>query len=147
MTEITRSIEIVASRGRVWSHIHPGNWTKIFHFVKDVDGYKEGDGWIGKKAKVVAGDQEDSAVKYNVEITEFVDKEKITYRRYGGPLSGTGVMYLKPLQTGTLLRRTSYYDDDLSEQTIKTLCDGMERDNLRLKAIIEKIGASANNER
>lgn len=143
MTEITRSIEIVASRTRVWSHIHPGNWQKIFHFVKEVDGYKEGDGWIGKKAKVVAGGDEETAVKYNVEITELQDKEKIVYRRYGGPLSGTGVILIKPLTTGTLLRRTSYYDDDLSEQTIKTLCEGMEKDNMRLKTIIEKIGTSA----
>ncbi len=139
MTEITRSIEILASKTRVWSHINPTKWKEIFYFVKEVDGYTDGEPGVGTKAHVVAGDNELTAVRYSVEITEFVQKEKIEYRRYGGPLQGRGVMHLKSLQTGTLLRRTSYYDDELSSETIKALSEGMEKDNMRLKLQIETI--------
>ncbi len=139
MTEITRSIEILASQKRVWSHIHPTKWKEIFFFVKEVDGYTDGEAGVGTKAHVVAGDNDVTSVRYSVEITEFVPKEKIEYRRYDGPLQGRGVMHLKSLHTGTLLRRTSFYDDELSEDTIKALSAGMEKDNLRLKMQIETI--------
>lgn len=140
MTEITRSIEIIASKNRVWSQIHPSNWPSIFFFVKAVDGYTDGKAGVGTTATVVAGGgAEEALVRYQVKITEFIEKEKIAYDRYGGPLTGRGVMTIKSLQTGTLLRRTSYYDDDLSPETIKTLSDGMEHDNMRLKQMIEKL--------
>ncbi len=140
MTEITRSIEILASRNRVWSHIQPQNWKKIFNFVKEVDGYPAEKAGVGTKVKVVAGANGENQVKYHVEILEVVEKEKIVYRRYGGPLTGTGIIQIKSLHTGTLLRRTSHYDDDLSEEILRTLGGGMEKDNLRLKQMIEKIG-------
>src|SRR3990172_1337368 len=137
MTEITRSIEISSAKDKVWSHIHPSKWTKIFNFVKEVNGYTNGEAGVGTKARVVAGKDETTAVKYNVEITEFVPNVKIVYRRYNGPLKGKGEIHIKALQSGTLLKRTSYYDDNLSESTIKTLSEGMENDNLRIKTIIE----------
>jgi|GEM_PF-2022807 len=141
MPEITRSIEIIASRNRVWSHIQPQKWPTIFNFVKEVDGYPTAQAGVGTKVEVVAGKNGENLVKYNVEIVELVEKEKIVYRRYGGPLTGTGMMQIQPLQTGTLLRRTSFYDDPLSEDTLRALGEGMEKDNLRLKEIIEKIGS------
>ncbi len=137
MTEITRSIEIFAPRDRVWLHIHPRNWTKIFSSVKEVNGYAEdGDAGIGAKASVLTGD-DDATIKYNIEITEFEPNYKIVYRRYGGPLTGKGIIQIRSLGQGTLLRRTTFYDDHLSEETIKSLSAGIEQDNKRLKNIIE----------
>jgi len=141
MAEITRSIEIIASRNRVWSHIQPQKWPEVFNFVKEVDGYPTAKAGVGTKVTVVAGQNGENLVKYNVEIVELIEKEKIVYRRYGGPLSGTGIIQIQSLQTGTLLRRTSYYEDALSEETLRALGEGMEKDNLRLKEIIEKIGS------
>ena len=139
MTEITRSIEILASRNRVWTHIHPRNWTQIFNFVKDVNGYSEdGEAGVGTRADVIAGNDE-NAVKYHVEVTEFVEKSRIAYRRYGGPLSGTGEIQIRSIGTGTLLRRTTVYNDDLSEETIKSISVGMETDNMRLKNLVETL--------
>ncbi len=133
MTEITRSIEILEPIGQVWKHINPQNWTNIFDFVQDVIGNQDGKPGVGTQAMVVAGENQELAVKYNVEITEFVENEKIAYKRYGGPLSGKGVFQLKPLQDGTLLTRISCYEDDLSEATIQTLCHRMETDNEKIK--------------
>jgi hypothetical protein len=78
-----------------------------------------------------------SGISYNIEITEFIEKTKIAYRRYGGPLSGKGVIELRPLQSGTVLTRTGFYDDSLAEETIKSICDGIEQDNLRIKKTVE----------
>ncbi|MFQ5771188.1 MAG: SRPBCC family protein [bacterium] len=136
MTEITRSIEISEPIDRVWEQIDPKNWTKIFEFVKEVNGYTNGHPGVGTHAKVVAGEDSDLAVKYNVEITEFIENKKIVYRRYGGPLSGKGLIQLKPLQNGTLLTRISYYEDDLSEEIMHTLSQGMEKDNEKIKKCI-----------
>ena len=136
MTEIKRSIEIAATNERVWDCIHPKNWENIFHFVKNVDGYDPGKSGVGTRASISAGD-ESTAIKYNVEVTELTENTKITYRRYGGPLVGKGVIQLKPLQSGTLLKQTSVYDDDLSEETIQSLSEGMEKDNLRIKKMAE----------
>ena len=136
MTEIKRSIEITATNERVWDCIHPKNWKSIFHFVKNVDGYDRGKSGVGIQASIVAGD-DSAAIKYSVEVTELNEKTKIAYRRYGGPLVGKGVIQLKSLQNGTLLKRTSIYDDDLSEETIQSLSEGMEKDNLRIKKMAE----------
>ena len=136
MTEIKRSIEIAATNERVWDCIHPKNWENIFRFVKNVDGYDPGKSGVGTRASISAGD-ESTAIKYNVEVTGLTENTKITYRRYGGPLVGKGVIQLKPLQKGTLLKRASIYDDDLSEETIQSLSEGMEKDNLRIKKMAE----------
>jgi len=136
MTEIKRSIEITATNERVWDCIHPKNWENIFHFVKNVDGYDHGKSGVGTQASISAGD-ESTAIKYNVEVTELTEKTKIAYRRYGGPLVGGGVIQLKSLQNGTLLKRRSIYDDDLSKETIQSLSEGMEKDNLRIKKMAE----------
>ncbi len=136
MTEIRRSIEIAATNDRVWECINPQNWQSIFHFVKKVDGYEQGKSGVGTHASIIAGG-DDTAIRYNVEVTELSEKTKIAYRRYGGPLVGKGVIQLKPLQKGTLLKRTSIYDDDLSEETIQSLSEGMEKDNLRVKKVAE----------
>ncbi|MFQ5638400.1 MAG: SRPBCC family protein [bacterium] len=136
MTEISRSIEIAATLDKVWSYIEPQNWTKIFDFVKKVDGYSKGRPGVGTQAKVVAGNKE-VEVCYNVEITEFKECDKIVYKRYGGPLTGKGMIQLKPLQSGTLFVRTGFYDDNLSEQIIKTISVGMEKDNRKIKKNIE----------
>ncbi|NIR53015.1 SRPBCC family protein [candidate division KSB1 bacterium] len=137
MTEISRSIEISAPTDKVWSHIDPKNWTQIFHSIQRVNGYSSGKPGIGTQATVVAGVNEESAIKYNIEITEFQEKQKIEYKRFGGPLTGRGMIRLRPLQKGTLLTRTSYYDDDLSEETIQALSEGMENDNEKIKTTIE----------
>ncbi len=136
MTEIKRSIEIAATNEQVWDCIHPKNWKSIFCFVKNVDGYEQGKSGVGTLASIIAGD-DIAAIKYNVEVTELAEKTKIAYRRYGGPLVGNGVIQLKSLQKGTLLKRTSIYDDDLSEATIQSLSEGMEKDNARIKKIAE----------
>ncbi len=141
MTEITRSIEIFAPRDRVWAHIEPQNWTRIFNFVKEVHGYPVTEAGVGTKVNVVAGVNGKNSVKYSVEILEIVEKEKIVYRRYDGPLTGTGVIQIKSLHTGTHLRRISYYTDDLSPETLRTLGVAMEKDNLRLKQVIEESAA------
>ncbi len=137
MTEIIRSIEIEAPRNRVWSYIHPCNWSRIFNFVKAVDGSLDEAPAVGMIAEVEAGGDTIGQVKYMVKITEFVEKERIAYHRFSGPLSGKGLIQLRALNTGTLLRRTSFYNDALSEQTIFELSSGMERDNLRLKQLVE----------
>ena len=137
MTEISRSIEIAAPRDQVWAYIQPENWTKIFDFVREVDGYTDGRPGVGTRARVVAGADAQSTVQYNVEITEFKAPERIVYRRYGGPLSGKGVIEVKPLQKGTLFVRTSYYEDDLSESTIEMLSTNLERDNRKIRRNIE----------
>lgn len=137
MTEITRSIEISAPAEKVWLCIHPQNWTKIFNFVKEVNGFTDGKAGVGTHAKVVAGKDDLTSVKYNVEITEFLEHQKIVYRRYGGPLTGKGVIQLKSLPNGTLLTRTAHYDDALSEQTIEALSEDLEHDNIRIKKIVE----------
>jgi hypothetical protein len=76
-------------------------------------------------------------VQYSIEITGFKERERIEYRRYAGPLPGKGRMELKPIQSHTVFSRTSYYEDDLSEDTIQALSDGIERDNLKLKRLVE----------
>ncbi|RMF60804.1 MAG: SRPBCC family protein [Calditrichaeota bacterium] len=136
MTEITRSIEVAADVEKVWSCLHPRNWPKVFSSVKEVNGYKNGEQGVGTQARVVAGDKE-TAIRYNVEVVEFVEKSRIVYRRYGGPLAGKGIIKLRPLQSGTLVTRTGYYDDELSEETIRALSEGMETDNRRIKKLIE----------
>ncbi|MFQ5770081.1 MAG: SRPBCC family protein [bacterium] len=138
MTDITRSIEISASVEKVWLCIHPQNWTKIFNFVKGVNGFTNGKAGLGTRAEVVAGKDDLTAIKYNVEITEFLEHQKIAYRRYGGPLTGKGVIQLKSLPNGTLLTRTAHYDDALSEQTIEALSEDIEYDNFRIKKIVEE---------
>ena len=111
----------------------------IFNFVKEVNGFENGDAGIGTTAKVIAGKDDVTTVKYSVEIVDFIPTKKIVYRRYDGPLAGKGEINLITLQNGTLLKRTSYYDDDLSTSTIKALSVGMEKDNLRIKSLVESI--------
>jgi len=137
MTEIKRSIVIAAPVEKVWAQIHPKNWTRLFNFVKEVRGYTNGQAGVGTTAKVIAGDPDTPLIQYDVEITEFVEKKKIAYRRYGGPLTGDATMILKSLPNGTRLERTSHYEDDLSEETIKTLSAGMEKDNEKIKNLVE----------
>lgn len=137
MTEIIRSIEIDAPLADVWDYVHPANWKKIFYFVQNVNGYTDGKAGVGTQATVVAGGNNSTEVKYQVKITEFVEKEKIVYKRYGGPLNGEGIIQLKPLNEGTLMRRKGIYTDDLSEEVMHALSEGMEKDNLRIKRIIE----------
>lgn len=137
MTEIKRSIEISADTKVVWSQISPKNWTKIFDFVREVNGYSNGEVGIGTQAKVVAGNDEQTAIKYNVEITEFKENEKIVYRRYGGPLPGQGILKLSPVPGGTLLTRIGQYDDNLSEEIMDALSEGIEKDNQKIKKIVE----------
>ena len=139
MTEIKRTIEISAPAEKVWLCIHPKNWTKIFNFVREVNGYTDGNAGIGTQAKVVAGKDDLTAIKYNIEITEFAENEKIGYRRYGGPLAGKGRIQLKPLQKGTLLVRSSHYEDDLSEKIISALSKDMEKDNDKIKKMVEEM--------
>ncbi len=139
MTKITRSIEIIASMNRVWSHIQPASWPMIFNFVKEVDGYTEGDDGVGVTATFETPSPAGVGIKYKVRITEFVEKRRIAYDRYDGPLKGRGLIQVRSLQTGTLLRRTSFYDDPLSEDTVRVLSEGMEQDNLRLKHLIETL--------
>ncbi|MFQ5677689.1 MAG: SRPBCC family protein [bacterium] len=135
MTEIKRAIEIAAPQDRVWDCVHPRNWTKVFNFVDKVDGY---DGTGNKPhASVIAGDN-DSAISYNIEVTDLDEKTRIAYRRYGGPLTGKGEIQLRALQNGTLLTRTGIYEDNLSEETIDLLSKGMEKDNLKIKRIAEE---------
>lgn len=140
MTEITRSIEILAPKNEVWAFIHPSNWPRIFNFVRAVNGYAaDGNAGVGTTAQVdTSGDA--TGVTYKVQITEYEEKSKITYRRYDGPLTGKGIIQLMSLGSGTLLRRTAFYDDDLSSGTIQALSEGMEEDNMRIKKMIEKIG-------
>ncbi len=138
MTEISRSIEIAAPEDKVWTYLRPENWPEIFDFVKEVNGYTDGHAGVGTRATVVAG-SDATVVRYNVEIIEFEEPEKMVYRRYGGPLPGRGEIRIKPLQNGTLLVRKSYYDDDLSESTIKMLGDNMERDNRKIKRNVEAL--------
>ena len=76
-------------------------------------------------------------VQYSIEITGFKERERIEYRRYAGPLPGKGCLQLKPIRNHTVFSRTSYYEDDLSEETIRALSDGIERDNLKLKRQVE----------
>ncbi len=137
MTEITRSILINASAEKVWAQIHPKNWTKLFNFVKEVQGYSDGQAGVGTQAKVIAGDADTPLIQYNVEITEFVENEKIGYRRFGGPLTGDAVILLKSIPNGTLMVRTSFYEDDLSPETIKTISSGIEKDNEKIKKLVE----------
>lgn len=137
MTEIKRSIEISAPVEKVWSCVHPQNWDKIFKFVKEINGFNNGNVGVGTQAKVSAGNDEMVTISYNVEVTEFNENQKIAYRRFGGPLSGKGVIQLKALQNGTLLTRISQYDDDLSEPIIHALSEDMERDNLKIKQMVE----------
>ncbi len=139
MTEITRSIEICAPAEKVWSCIDPANWTNVFTSVKEVDGDLNGEVGNGTRFTVVAGIDELTTIRYNIEITDYLKNKKIAYRRFGGPLPGTGMMQLKSLQNGTLLVRTSHYDDDLSEETMNTLCEGMERDNKKIKKMVEEM--------
>ncbi len=140
MTEITRSITIAAPPEKVWLQIHPKNWTKLFNFVKEVYGYSDGKAGVGTQAKVVAGDADTPLIQYNVEITEFIENEKIEYRRFGGPLTGEAVILLERVQNGTLLKRTSFYEDDLSEDTIRTISTGIEKDNQKIKKLVEGVG-------
>ncbi|HEX9654045.1 MAG TPA: SRPBCC family protein [bacterium] len=137
MTEITRSVTISASPEKVWAQIHPKNWTKLFDFVKEVYGYTDGKAGVGTQAKVVAGDADTPLIQYNVEITEFIENQKIGYRRYGGPLTGEAVILLRPAPMGTLMERISYYEDDLSQDTIKTISAGIEKDNEKIKTLVE----------
>ncbi|MFQ5709150.1 MAG: SRPBCC family protein [bacterium] len=137
MTEIRRSIEISAPKEKVWSFINPKNWADLFDSVESVDGYNDGQPGVGTKASVVAGNDALTTIKYRVEITEFLESNRIVYRRYGGPLSGKGIIELKELQIGTLLERVSQYDDDLSENILDTLSAGMEKDNLKIKQLVE----------
>lgn len=138
MTEITRSIKIDASPQHAWSCLYPQNWLKIFDFVRNVEDYHEESHGVGTHAKVVAQIDDEASIRYNVEITEFVEEKRIVYKRYGGPLSGTGVLQLRPLKTGVLLRRKNYYQEDLSEDTIEAISAGMEKENLGLKKLIEE---------
>lgn len=137
MTEITRQIEIAESPQKVWSQIDPSNWPNIFSSVKEVNGSTNGQPGVGTRVKIVAGEKHDYSIQYNIEITEFKKMEKIAYRRFGGPLPGKAMMQIKPLQKGVLFVRTSYYDDDLSDETMQMLCEGMEKDNARIKELVE----------
>jgi len=139
MTEITRSIEIDAPVEEVWRCIHPENWKKIFYFVKDVNGYTDGKAGVGTQATFVAGHDDITSIRYNVQVTEFVEGEKIAYKRYGGPLVGEGQIQLKALKEATVLRRKSVYEDDLSLEIVQALSQGMERDNQRIKHIVEGV--------
>lgn len=137
MTEITRSVEILAPQDKVWAQIEPSKWTEIFDFVREIDGYTEGKPGVGTKAKVVAGQDDISTIEYYVEITEYKENEKIAYRRYGGPLPGKSVITLTKLHNGTLLTRSNQYEDDLSQDTLNALSAGLEKDNLKIKRTIE----------
>ncbi|MFQ5864750.1 MAG: SRPBCC family protein [bacterium] len=139
MTEITRSIEISAPTEKVWSCIDPTNWSKIFSSVKEVDGVDNKEVGVGSQFKVVAGIDELITIKYNIEITEYLKNNKIVYRRFGGPLTGRGVIKLKSLQHGTMLVRTSRFDDDLSEETMDALSEGMEKDNKKIRELIKEM--------
>ena len=137
MTEIKRSIEISAPGDRVWDCIQPQNWTKLFNFVENVDGCNESKSGIGTKATILAGEEGSTAVRYNVEVIELEEESKIVYRRYGGPLGGKGEIQLRSLQNGTLLTRKGIYEDNLSEETIDLLSEGMEKDNKKIKKMAE----------
>ena len=91
---------------------------------------------IGTRATIVAGD-EPMPVQYEIEVIDIVENERIIYRRYDGPLIGSGIIELKSLHSGTLFKRCNVYEDALSEEIITELSAGMEKDNLRIKRLIE----------
>lgn len=109
----------------------------MFDFVKSVNGYSDdGEAGVGTTADIVAGSS-DTPVSYHIEVTEFVKNSRIVFRRYGGPLSGRGKIEVRSTGSSTIVQRTSFYEDDLSDDTIRSLSAGIDKDNPKLKRAAE----------
>ena len=130
MARIEKSIEIKAPPEKVWSLI---TWDRVpewYESIKKVEWTSKGKMEVGATVHVLS---ETAGVKeeWDAEITEYVDKERVSWRTTGG---NTTIIYhaiLEPTETGT--KTTTTFDYELPYSVLGKIID-----KLRVHKALEK---------
>lgn len=124
MARLEKSIEIDASPEKIWSLI---NWDRVpewYDSIKKVE-------WKTAKGKMGVGTavhvwNETAGVKgeFDTEITEFVDKEKVTWRTTSG--TPTTIFHTTMIPSGTKYKVTTAFDYELPYSILGKLIDKLK---------------------
>ena len=108
MARIERSIEIKAPSEKVWPLL---SWERCAEFnpsIKSVKSTSEKKRGVGETAHVV-GEGDDQKFEYDIEVTEYVENERCSWRTTSGDWTALGTYVLKPTEAGTELTMITDY--------------------------------------
>ena len=124
MARVEKSIEIDASPEKIWSLI---NWDRVpewYDSIKKVE-------WTTTKGKMGVGTavhvwSETAGVKgeFDTEITEFVDKESVSWRTTSG--TPTTIYHATMIPSGTKYKVTTAFDYELPYSIVGKIIDKLK---------------------
>ena len=145
MARIEKSIEIKAPAEKVWQLLF---WDRLPEWM---DGIKKAEYTSEKRAEVgatahVISEAAGVKAEWDVEITEYVENEKATWRSTAGNITAFGTTTLKPTEAGTEINLVIDYELPYSIlgkiidrlMVGKEMEKGFERALEKLKNILEK---------
>ncbi len=146
MARLEKSIEIDASPEKIWSLV---NWDRVpewYDSIKKVE-WKTAKGTMGVGTAVhVWSESGGVKTEFDTEITEFVDKEKVTWRTTSG--TPTTIFHASMIPSGTKYKMTTTFDYELPYSILGKLIDKLkvhkelekeaESALQRMKAVAEK---------
>lgn len=145
MARIEKSIEISAPSEKVWPMLFWDRLPEWLDGIKEAKYTSEDKDSVGATAHVI-GETAGIKVEFDVEITEYIENEKATWRSTAGNLTAIGLTTLKTTETGTKL--TLMMDYDLPYSILGKIVDklmvsrdiekGFERSLEKLKNTLEK---------
>jgi len=145
MARVENSIEINASPERIWSLV---NWDRVpewYESIKKVEWTSKGKMEVGATVHVLS-DIAGVKGEWDAEITEFIDKEKVSWRTTSGNPTIIYHATMNPSKTGSKL--TTTFDYELPYSVFGKLIDKLrvhkemekeaERALQKMKAAAEK---------
>jgi len=145
LARIEKSIEISAPPEKVWPMLYWDRVPEWLDGIKEAEYTSEEKDCVGATAHVI-GETAGVKVEFDVEITEYIENEKATWRSTAGNFTAIGLTALKPTEMGTEL--TLMMDYDLPYSILGKIVDklmvgreiekGFERSLKKLKNTIEK---------
>jgi len=145
LARVEKSIEIGAPPEKVWPMLYWDRLPEWLNGIKEAEYTSEEKDSVGATAHVV-GETARIKVEWDIEITEYIENKKATWRSTAGNLTAIGLTTLKPTEVGTEL--TLMMDYDLPYSILGKIVDklmvgremekGFERSLEKLKKILEK---------
>ena len=145
MARIEKSIEIGVPPEKVWPMLYWDRLPEWLDGIKEAEYTSEEKDAVGATAHVI-GETAGIKAEFDVEITEYIENKKATWRSTAGNLTAIGLTTLKPTEAGTEL--TLVMDYDLPYSILGKIVDklvvgremenGFERGLKKLKNILEK---------
>lgn len=136
MARIEESIEINASPERIWSLV---DWTRVpewFNSITKVEWISKGKMEVGATVHVLSNL---SGVKgeWNAEITEFIDKESVSWRTISGNPTIIYHATLNPTKNG--FRLTTAFDYEMPHSILGKIIDKLRFHKAMEKETVEAL--------